>query len=195
MQADLKTQVSSFRKSQPYSTEKDIKLYMDDFNSYREVVGLPKRVAYQTFVSYLPDKFKRRLRALQLSNADMEDWNALQPLLIQTLSPPIAKVRAKIELDGARQGPEKSILDFLERLQTLVDQCYDKPDELAAKEFLLKGLFMRGLRDEKVSIAVLTECDSLDLQDLVTKGGRNGVRTTSRGKSGVPIASEWKHVR
>ena len=167
MQADLKTQVSSFRKPQPYSTEKDIKLYMDDFNSYREVVGLPKRVTYQTFVSYLPDKFKRRLRALQLSNADMEDWDALQPLLIQTLSPPIAKVRAKIELDGARQGTEESILDFVERLQTLVDQCYDKPNELAAKEFLLKDLFMRGLRDERVSISVLTECDSLDLQGLV----------------------------
>ena len=49
----------------------------------------------------------------------------------------------------------------------LVDRCYDKPDELAAKEFLLKDLFMRGLRDERVSIAVLTECDSLDFQDLV----------------------------
>ena len=80
MQADLKTQVSSFRKPQPYSTENGIKLYMDDFNSYREVVGLPKRVTYQTFVSYLPDKFKRRLRAIKLFNADMEDWDALQPL-------------------------------------------------------------------------------------------------------------------
>ena len=97
----------------------------------------------------------------------MKDWDALQPLLIQTLSPPTTKVRAKIELDGTRQGTEESILDFLERLQTLVDQCYDKPNELAAKEFLLKDLFMRGLRDERVSIAVLTECDSLDLQDLV----------------------------
>ena len=61
IQLDLKSQLASFRKPPPYSEAKDPGLYLKDFNSYRQVVSLPKRIIYQTFVSYLPDNLKWRL--------------------------------------------------------------------------------------------------------------------------------------
>ena len=52
----LKTQATSVREPSPYTDDKDIKLYLEDFECYRDVVGLAKGAAYKTFLSYLPDK-------------------------------------------------------------------------------------------------------------------------------------------
>ena len=94
IQSDLKLQITSFRKPPPYTQDRDLRLYLEDFNSYRQVVSLPKRINYQIFVSYLPDNLKKHLRSLDLSEAAIENWDGLQTVLLRTLVPPMAKVQA-----------------------------------------------------------------------------------------------------
>ena len=59
----LKKQLRSIRKPLPYTDDKDIKLYLEDFECYGDVVGLAKEAPYKTFLSYLPDKHRIRLSA------------------------------------------------------------------------------------------------------------------------------------
>ena len=116
IKSDLKTQATSVRKPVPYSEDKDIKLYLEDFECYRDVVGLAKKATNKTFLSYLPDKHKARLRALHLTEEQQEDWDGVQQVIIDTLTPPVSKLKAKIQLDNAKQEPTESVIDFLERL-------------------------------------------------------------------------------
>ena len=77
------------------------------------------------------------------------------------------KLKAKIQLDNAKQEPTESVIDFLERLQLLVDHCYDQPNQEDLKDHILKELLVRGLKDHVVSIDVLTQREDLSLQELV----------------------------
>ena len=162
-----KTQATSVRKPLPYTDDKDIKLYLEDFECYRDVVGLAKGATYTTFLSYLPDKHRIRLRALHLSEEEMEDWDRVQQVVIDTLTPPVSKLKAKIQLDNAKQESTESVIDFLERLQLLVHHCYDQPNQEDLKDHFLKELLVRGLKDDVVSIDVLTQREDLSLQELV----------------------------
>ena len=71
---EWQAQVNSFQKPLPYTEEKDIKTYLLDFELFMEIIGLTKKTAFKIFLSYLPDKCRNRLRSLQLSNDEMEDW-------------------------------------------------------------------------------------------------------------------------
>ena len=163
----LKTQATSVRKPLPYTDDTDIKLYLEDFECYRDVVGLAKGATYKTFLSYLPDKHRIRLRALHLSEEEIEDWDRVQQVVIDTLTSPVSKLKAKIKLDNAKQESTESVIDFLERLQLLVDHCYDQPNQENLKDRILKELLVRGLKDDVVSIDVLTQREDLSRQELV----------------------------
>ena len=103
----------------------------------------------------------------------MEDWDGLQPLLLQTLSPLMAKVQAKIQLENICQGENEPVIDFVERLQTLLDQYYDKPAEKQLKDSILKDMLIRGLRDDHVRVAVLVANEDLDLTELIQLATRH----------------------
>ena len=180
----LRTQATSVRKPLPYTDDKDIKLYIEDFECYRDVVGLAKGAKYKTFLSYLPDKHRIRLRALHLSEEEMEDWDRVQQVVIDTLTPPVSKLKAKIQLDNAKQESTESVIDFLERLQLLVDHCYDQPNQEDLKDHILKELLVRGLKDDVVSIDVLTQREDLSLQELVKLAMKKELAIQARDQLG-----------
>ena len=99
----------------------------------------------------------------------MEDWDQVQQVVVDTLTPPVSKLKlkAKIQRDNAKQEPTELVIDFLERLQLLVDHCYDQPNQEDLKDHTLKELQLRGLKDDVVSIDVLTQREDLPLQELV----------------------------
>ena len=130
-------------------------------------MGLPKRVTYGNFFTYLPDTLRRRLRALQLTDEQMADWDNVQGVVIKALSSPISRIQAKTQLQIVKQGSTESIRDFVERLTTLIDRCYDDTVEAEAKTLILKDTFVKGLYDERVSLAVLAESEDLPLPELV----------------------------
>ena len=167
LQAELKTQVSCIRKPVPYTEDRDIQEYIEDFNSYRRIAGLPKRVTYGTVFTYLPDTLRRKLRALQLTEEQMADGDNVQGVVIKALSSPISRIQAKTRLQIVKQGSTESIRDFVERLTTLIDRCYDDTVEPEAKTLILKDTFVKGLHDERVSLAVLVESKDLPLPELV----------------------------
>ena len=107
-------------------------------------MGLPKRVTYGTFFTYLPDTLRRRLRALQLTEEQTADWDNVQGVVIKTLSSPISRIQAKTQLQIVKQGSTESIRDFVERLTTLIDRCYDDTVEPEAKTLILKDTFVKA---------------------------------------------------
>ena len=74
LKTDLKIHATSARRPQMYTTDKDIKIFLEDFELYRQMVGITKEMAYKTFLTYLPDRQRLRLRALKLSEEEMENW-------------------------------------------------------------------------------------------------------------------------
>ena len=189
LKTDLKIHATSARRPQMYTTDKDIKIFLEDFELYRQMVGITKEMAYKTFLTYLPDRQRLRLRTLKLSEEEMENWAEIQQIITDTLTHPTAKIKAKYELEGAKQKDDESVLDFLERLQLLVDQCYNKPEEEQFKEMIAKDMFVRGLKDDIVGIEVLTIRDEMSLKDLVDVAMKKELavhaRTLSKNLKGV----------
>ena len=91
----------------------------------------------------------------------MENWDALQDVILKILTPPIAKVRARIQLTDIKQGDNEPVIDF-------VNACKQWwINVMATPMTVLKDALVRGLSDERVSTAVLAESDDMDLPDLI----------------------------
>lgn len=164
---EAKLRALSVRRPRPMSVKDDIAMYLEEFDNYTSVLGLPPADRYKALLSYLPDKFKLKLRGLGLSEAKMKNWKKLTRTIITTLTPPAEKLEVRLKLDKAKQETVESIGDFVERLRLLVEKCYDKPAEKPVRERVLKDMLVRGLADERVRVEVLSNMDTLTLDKLV----------------------------
>ena len=156
----------SVRRPRPMSVKNDIAMYLEEFDNYTSVIGLPLGDRYKALLSYLPDEFKLKLRGLGLSEAKMKKWKKVMRTITTTLTPPAEKLDVRLKLDKAKQEPEESIGDSVERLRLLVEKCYANPPEKPVRERVLKDLLVRVLSDERVRVQVLLNVDTLTLDKL-----------------------------
>jgi hypothetical protein len=178
-----KLRAVSVRRPQPMLVTDDIALYLEAFDNYTSVIGLPPGDRYKALLSYLPDKFRLKLRGLGLSEAMMKKWKKVMRTTITTLTPPAEKLEVRLKLDKATQEEDESIGDFVERLRLLVEKCYDKPAEKPVRERVLKDLLVRGLADERVKVEVLSNMDTLTLDKLVHLAIRRELAVQATEKS------------
>ena len=88
----LKIRAASVRKPTQFDDQKtDIKDFVADFDNYRDVIGLQKMDCYATFLSYLGEKHKNKLRNLNKSPGEKEDWDTVKYDIIDALTPPAQK--------------------------------------------------------------------------------------------------------
>ena len=167
----LKIRASSVRKPNEFDeSTTDIKQFVEHFDNYREVIGLQKIDAYAAFLSYLGEKHRNKLRNLNKSPAEKEDWDTIKHDIIRTLTPPTQKMESRVKLNTARQGPKETLSEFAERLKELVDRCYDKPAEVAVRERIMKDHLVKGCNDDNVAIDMMSKIDTATVQELIQVG-------------------------
>ena len=179
---EAKMRALAVRKPRPMEEKEDIKIYLENFENFASVMGVPIDFRYQSFVSYLPDKLKLKLRSLGLSNKKMKKWSTMKRIILKTLTPPAEKLDARLKLDKAKQETGESIDDYVERLRLLVEKCYSKKDEKPIRERVMKDLFTSGLTDNQVGIEVLTYSDTMSLDELVQMAIRRELAIQAREK-------------
>jgi hypothetical protein len=182
---DIKCRAWSVRKPRLMDEKDDIRLYLEDFDNFADVVKLPKKIRYNTLVSYLPSKSRLKLRSLELSAKQMKNWSKVKPIIIEKLTPPADKLESQLKLDSAKQEIGESIENFVERLRLLIEKCYSKSSEKPLRERVLKDLMTRGLSDNQVRIEVLTHSDTMSLDKLVQLAIRRelAVRASERNNT------------
>ncbi len=188
---ELRAQALSVRKPRMFVPEdQSIKMYVEDFDTYRTVVSLSKDMVYKTLLSYLPDKQKLKLRALNLSEGAMADWDTVKTAVVAALTPPVEKLDARLKLETAKQEDDELVEDFYDRIRALVEKCYDKPSEINIRDRILKDTLVRGLRDDVVGIEVLANSETMSLNELSQLAMRRELavkaRNTMDRKSVVP---------
>ena len=133
---------------------------------------------------------RHRLRASQLTDEETIDWDNVQRVVIKALSSLISRIQAKTQLQTVKQGSTESISDFVERLTTLIDRCYDDTVKVDAKTLILKDAFVKGLYDERVSLAVLAESEDYPLPELVKIATRHELARKAYSLSHQPQRGE-----
>lgn len=177
----LKIRASSVRKPNMFDEKTtDIKTFVADFDNYRRVLGLEKKDTYDTFISYLNEKQKRKLRSLNKTEVEQEDWDEMKKLIVKTLTPPAQRLEAAVKLKHAKQGEKESIVDFADRLKELVTQCYE--DKLADPymEEILKDHIVKGCRDDTVAVDMMSVMEKASLNELIQKAMAKELALKSR---------------
>ena len=193
---ELRCQMLSVRKPKPFEPEdeQNIKHYIEDFDIYRSLVCLPMELTYKSLLSYLPSKMKLKLRALELTEDEMADWDIMKIVVIKTLTPPSARLDAKLKIEAATQEENETVEDFVDRLRVLVEKCYDKPTDAEIRERILTDTLVRGLRDDTVGIEVLANSDTMSLNDLTQLAMRREIAVKARNVNKQPSQSSPQTV-
>ena len=147
----------SVQKPRLMGEKDDIRLFVEDFDNFACVVGLPSDIRYSTFVSYLPAKFRLKLRSSGLTDGKTKKWSKMKSLILKALTPPSEKLDAQLKLDAVKQEAGESVDDFVDRLRLLVEKCYNSKSEIPFRERILRDALTRGLADSQVRIEVLTD--------------------------------------
>lgn len=167
----LKIRASSVRKPSQFDEQTmNIREFVESFDNYREVIGLQKTDAYAAFLSYLEEKHISKLRNLNKSPGEKEDWDTIKLEVISTLTPPTQKMEARVKLNTARQGAKETLAEFAERLKKWVDQCYDKPAEVAVRERIMKDHLVKGCNDDNVAIDMMSKIETSTVPELIKIG-------------------------
>ena len=177
----LKIRAASVRKPTQFDEQKsDIIDFIEDFDNYREIIGLQKVDSYAAFLSYLGEKHKNKLRNLNMSPGLKENWDEVKLRIIDALTPPAQKLEARVKLNNARQSANETIVEFSERIKRLVDQCYDKPAEVVFRERIMKDHLVKGCRDDNVAVDMMARMETLTLHDLIKAGMAKELALKSR---------------
>ena len=177
----LKIRAASVRKPTQFDDQKtDIKDFVADFDNYRDVIGLQKMDCYATFLSYLGEKHKNKLRNLNKSPGEKEDWDTVKYDIIDALTPPAQKLEAKLKLNNARQTKDETLVDYSERIKRLVDQCYDRPAEFELRDRIMKDYLVKGCRNDSVAVDMMSKMETSTLQELIKAGMAKELALKSR---------------
>jgi len=177
----LKIRAASVRKPTQFDEQKtDIKDFVADFDNYSDVIGLQKTDCYATFLSYLGERHKNKLRNLDKSPGQKENWDTIKYDIIDAITPPAQKLEAKLKLNKARQTKDETLVDYSERIKRLVDQCYDRPSEFELRDRIMKDYLVKGCRNDSVAVEMMSKMETLTPQDLIKAGMAKELALKSR---------------
>ena len=85
----------SVRRPKLFEQGQNIRLYVENFDVYRTVVGIAPEISFKIFLTYLPDRLRLKFRWLKLSKGETDNWQVMMDVIIDTLTLPAAKLEAK----------------------------------------------------------------------------------------------------
>ena len=158
---EFKSAVQSVRKPETFTSGKDIRLFMDTFDSYTKSINLAEDKSKQSFLTYLDPESFQKIKVLEILN--INDWKQFRDAVIEALSPAMSKMAIKQKLRNLRQRPNEKVTEFYDRIIVLASQYFEDNVTDAEKSTILKETLAAGLRDDQISVELI-ERDKWDFK-------------------------------
>ena len=152
---EFKSAVQSVRRPEIYTSAKDIRLYMNTFESYIKSIKLNEASAKQSFLTYLDPESFQKIKVLEILG--INDWEAFKDAVVVALSPAMSKMAIKQKLRTIKQRQGETVSEFYDRIIVLASQYFGDDVSDAEKSTLLKETLAAGLSDDQISVEIIEQ--------------------------------------
>eukprot|EP00116_Pleurobrachia_bachei_P006079 sb/3466341/ len=155
--------------------------FVDEYESYIQILGLKGVTAVRAFLTYLTPRFQNQVREAGLGeNDNWEDFKEKVVPLIQSLNNE-SKLIARLKLQKAKQEPGESMMDFGERLRKFGKSGYPARCEEPLREVVLKQALSMGVLQDEIGVQLLQEAfEEISFTDLLQSAAQLEIAYTAR---------------
>eukprot|EP00116_Pleurobrachia_bachei_P004703 sb/3464965/ len=158
--------------------------FVEQYESYIQILGLTGPTAVKVFLTYLNSTFQNQVREAGLG--DYDDWTDFKERvipLLQSLSKE-SKLIARLKLQKAKQEPGESIMDFGEKLRKLGKSGYPARGEKALREAALHQALCMGVLRDEIGVQLLHEATrDVTFTELLQFAAQREIAYTARGEA------------